>query len=339
MSGRYGKIKRHDLKNSIEREYRISIKSMHESDRGILAYTDRGIKLVRRLKKEDSKILFAASAYEYLQSRGFTNISAINRTEAGKCFFEYNGEAYVVQDYVNGRVFKAYTAEDAALAGRTLAQFHQACMGFTPASGCRARVDWGRWMEKFKAQAIYIKKHIEIVEAKAEPSRFDRLFLKYAGDFHEKMYGAYLMLKKHNYMGKVHDSMNCNQLTHKEFKKHAVIESDQGGLFITNMENCGYDIVEVDIATLLESFSGSNREELVPAALKGYSEVTPLDYDSIKIIQAFLVEPKKFYKLIQKYYGRKNDCTESETITKLERCVRRENKKDELICLLEDYEL
>jgi spore coat protein I len=219
----------------------------------------------------------------------------------------------------------------------SLAELHRAAAGFIPASGSRARVDWGRWMEKFKAQAIFIKKHKEQVETKENPGRFDRLFLKYADECYERMYCAYLILKDNRYMEMVHESMSCNQLAHKEFRKHAVLMSEEGQLFITNMENCGYDIREVDIATLLESFSGKDKEELADAALRAYAGLIPLDAASVNIIQAFLIEPKRFYKVIQRYYGRKKNYTEVEFISKLESSIKKEHRKDGLIELLEGY--
>lgn len=341
MSSRYGKMKRHELKSLIEKEYCLKVKGMHEGDRGILAYTDKGTKLVRQLNKDDSKILFAASAYEHLANKGFEGLSRINRSEAGKYFVEYNEEPYVLQDYVSGKVLEVRTPGDAAQAAGALAELHRAGEGFVPVSGSRARVDWGKWMEKFKAQAISIKKYIELAEAKTEKTRFDKLFLKYAAEYYDRMYSAYLILKNNNYMEKVHESMNSNQITHKELKKHALLRSDQGLLFVTNMENCGYDIREVDLATLLESFpsKSKNRAEMVTAAIRAYSEVLPLDGDSIKIIQAFLVEPKKFFKILQKYYGRRNGYTEAELINKLERSLKKEARKEELLAILENIRL
>jgi spore coat protein I len=144
------------------------------------------------------------------------------------------------------------------------------------------------------------------------------------------MQRAYGLLKENEYLEKVRQSMACNQITHSEFKKHAIMEEEGGAIFITNLEECSYDICESDIATLIESFSGKDRIELANTALEAYSAIKPLDGCSIKIIAAFLFYPKKFYKIAESAYGKKKNYNETELAQKLERSIRKEKRKQEL---------
>jgi spore coat protein I len=206
-----------------------------------------------------------------------------------------------------------------------------------PPQGSHARVDWGKWMDKFKANSINIRKYSKGLVDKKDLTKFDRLYTKYAEEYYEKMFNAYLILRNFGYLEKVQQSMKQNQLIHSEFRRHSLLLDDQGEVFVTNLENCAYDIREADIATLLESFTGKNKAELANAALKAYSAIIKLDRRSIKVIQAFVLQPKRFYKVIERYYGRKKNFTEAELVNKLERAIKKETRKGHILEVLEDY--
>ncbi len=335
MSSGYGKLKRHDFKLLIESLYGLEVKNMQEGDRWILVHTDRGIKRLKEVKSDEAKILFVASAYEHIYNNGFRRISCINRNLNGGYHFRYDKDIYVLQDFTKGRVYEVETEEDAAAVGKALGEFHKAGEHFIPATGSRARVDWGKWMEKIKANSISMNKYKKIAELKERKSNLDRLFIENAEDFAGNMKHSYKLLKENRYLDKVRSAMACNQIIHSGFKKHAIMEEESGEIFITNFEECSYDICEFDISTLLESFSGKNKVELAAAALEAYSREKPLDISSIKIITAFLIFPRKFHKVAEGVYGRRKNYNETELTQKLQRSVKKERKKEEIIRFLE----
>lgn len=337
MSGTYTRIKRDEIKQLVESEYGIKVINMHEGDKGILMYSDCGIKMLKKIKRDDAKLQFAASAYQYLGDKGFCSMSMVNKTLSGNCSFEYSNSKYIVQDYVRGKVIEIKTTEVAALVAEALALMHKAGENFVPPQGGHARVDWGKWMDKFKANSINIKKYYKGLQDKKALTRFDRLYERYAEDYYEKMFNAYLILRNFGYLEKVQQSMKQNQLIHSEFRRHSLLLNDLGEVFVTNLENCAYDIREADIATMIESFTGKNKAELVGAALKAYSGIIKLDRQSIKVIQAFVLQPKHFYKVIERYYGRKKNFTEAELYYKLERAIKKEVRKGPVLEVLEDY--
>lgn len=335
MSGKYEKLKRNELKTLIETEYGLHVKDMHEGDRGILLYTDNGIKRLKKAKCDEAKILFAASAYEHISRNGFNNISCINITLKGDYSVRHDKDTYILQNFTKGKVYEIRDERAAEAVGRALAELHKAGAGFVPAPGSRARVDWGKWMDKFKANSLSISKYKELVGQKEEKSRFDKLFEKNVDTCFENMFTSYLILKEYGYLERVRQAMACNQITHSEFKKHAIMQQGKEGVFITNLENCSYDICETDIATLFDSFTGRNKVSLVSAAAKGYSCVKPLDKCSVKIIEALLLCPKRFFKVVESYYGKKKNYNELELVIKLERSIKREKRKNEVIEFLQ----
>lgn len=337
MPVRYTRIKRNEIIELVESEYGFDIINMHEGDKGILIYTDCGIKLLKKVKRDEAKIQFAANAYEYIVERGFYNMSKINKTQSGSYTINYNNHKYIIQDYVRGKIMEIKTPEAAAKAAAALALLHKAGEGFVPPQGSHARVDWGKWMDKFKANSINIRKYSKSLVNKKDLSRFDKLYAKHAEEYYEKMFNAYLIMRNFGYLDKVQQAMEQNQLIHSEYRRHSLLLNDMSEVFVANLENCSYDIREADIATLLESFAGRNKAELALAALKAYSEIIRLDRRSIKVIQAFVLQPKRFYKVIERYYGRKKNFTETELVNKLERAIRKEIRKAAILEVLEDY--
>lgn len=337
MTGAYTRIKRREIKELLESEYGFEIINMHEGEKGILLYTNFGTKLLKKAKRDEAKIEFAASAYDYLAQKGFSNTSKINRTQSGSCIISYSGSKYLVQDYTRGKIMEIKTAEAAARAAEALAMLHKAGENFVPPQGSHARVDWGKWMDKFKANSLNIRRYTRNLEEKQELSKFDKLYAIVAEEYYEKMFNAYLILKNFGYLEKVQQSMKQNQLIHSEFRRHSLLSDDNGRVFVTNMENCAYDMREVDIATLLETFSGRNKAEMTIAAMRAYSAVIKLDRRSIKVVQGFLLQPKRFFKVVEQYYGRKKNFTEAELVSKLEKAIKKELRKKPVLDALEDY--
>jgi CotS family spore coat protein len=334
MSSGYGKLKRHDLKLLVENLYGLKIKNMQEGDRGTLLYTDRGIKRMKETKSDEAKILFAASAYEHIYNNGFLKISCIDRNLNGGYHMRYDKDNYILQNFTRGRVYGIKTGEAAAAVGKALAEFHKAGEKFVPAPESRARVDWGKWMEKFKANSISLKKYKEVVCLKEKNNGFDMIFAQNVDSVLDNLNCSYTLLKENGYLDKVRQAMALNQITHGEFKKHAILEEEAGDIFITNLEECSYDICEADIATLFESFSGKNKLELIAASAEAYSTVKPLDRCSINVITAFLLCPKRFYKTVESAYGIRKNYNEIELTQKLERSINKERKKEETIRFL-----
>ena len=55
----------------------------------------------------------------------------------------------------------------------------------------------------------------------------------------------------------------------------------------------------------------------------------------MKIIKAFLIYPKRFFKVSESIYGRRKNYNEIELAHKLARSIKREKKKEEVIRFLD----
>jgi len=336
VSGKHGKFKRREIRDLIENEYELKIHNMHEGDKGILIYTNMGDKIFKRVKKDEAQVLFIASAYNHIKNRGFTNISSLCKTRDDKYYVRYDGNLYVLEDSVKGRNFSISSEEDGRKIGEILARFHIAANNFIPVTGSRAKVDWGKWMDKIKVQSVRLNKFKEIAQEKSLKSKLDNIFLKHVDQYIKKAEEAYILLKNNCYMEKVYKAMQTNQLCHKTFKKHSLISLDDGDIFVTTMENCSYDIIETDLVSLLESCIGSKGLSYVKSVIQGYSRINHIDTNSINIVRALLLQPGRFYKIANRYYGKKKNYNEYELIKKMERSLRKEERRNEIAKKLEE---
>lgn len=336
MSAKYSKLKRREIKELIQKEYDLKAYNMHEWDKNILFYTNKGDKIFKKVKKDESQILFVASAYKHIKDRGFDNTSMICKTVNGKYYVKYDKNLFILQNSVRGKYFTIESEKDGEKAGRTLANFHKAADCFIPVPGSRAKVDWGKWQDKAKIQSMRLRKFKTIAQEKPYKSKFDKLFLNNADELCSKIETAYMLLQDSCYLEKVYQSMQTNQLCHKNFKKHSLMVMDDGEIFTLGMENCGYDIRETDIISLLESCLSKKNKKYAPSVIKGYREVLPLDKNSINIIKALLLQPSKYYKVANRYYGEKKGYNEFELMKSLERSIRKEGRKEEILKKLEE---
>jgi len=336
VSGKHGKFKRREIRDLIQKEYELNVHNMHEGEKGILIYTNMGDKIFKKVKKDEAQVLFIASAYNHIKNRGFTNISSLCKTCDDKYYIRYDGNLYVLEDSMKGKNFSIASEEDGRKIGEILARFHIAANNFIPVTGSRAKVDWGKWMDKIKVQSVRLNKFKEIAQEKSLKTKLDHMFLKYADQYIKKAEEAYILLKNSCYMEKVYKAMQTNQLCHKTFKKHSLILLDDGDIFVTALENCSYDTIETDLVSLMESCIGSKALPYLKSVIQGYSSIKPLDADSINIIRALLMQPGRFYKIANRYYGKKKNYNEYELIKKMERSLRKEERRNEIAKKLEE---
>jgi CotS family spore coat protein len=320
------------LAGSIEDEYDMEVRQIKNVDGdNYIANTGNTLLLVQKQDCSETHLIYITNLYQYIIKRGFRHILKIYRTKTGRLYMRGADGLYIVTDYIEETDFLNYGDEQKLV--KLLADFHKSAQGYIPPSGGKGKSDWGVCIEKYRKEHKCLKDFRDIVENKEDKSRFDILFLNNCNEYLERMEKSIDILRKRGYLDIVEDSMKKRHVCIGSIKQ-SIFCKYESEMFIRSLCKCKYNILESDIADLLEKvIKGCNTSSSVfqiRKLISLYNYENTLSENSIDIIKAFLLFPSEYEKVCSRYHRGKNKYDEDGFIERLLTAMGIEDKKKEL---------
>jgi len=330
------------LHNIIESEYNIAIKGIKEVEKEkFLLDTEKGKFLFEEVDDKETHLIFVCGIYEYLKEKGFNNINIIYMANSGKRYIKAGGKLYILSSYTESMGKDFSMDKNSREVVKLIAAFHKAAEGYTPPPGGKCKSDWGRWIEKYRKQCRALKKYLIQIKDKEDKTRFEKIFVRESDPFIKRMEESIDLLKKNGYIDVVEESMKKRQVCLNSFKKNSFYK-ENSNINIKSLSKCRYDIIEKDIAELLQKlleFKSKRKIEDIAKLIEIYHKENPLNENSIDIIKAFILFPEEYEKVCSRYYKGKDKWTEKMYIERLKKAIDYENKKIGLIDAIENVKL
>lgn len=327
-----------ELALRVKQDYGISISKVIEiDDESFVADTGRRKILIEKIKDSETCLIYISGIHDYIRDRGFKCAANMYTAKSGKRYGRLKDGFYVVSDYIGGEKGSLCYQKNEKEIVKLLAAFHMAAEGYSPPPGGKPKADWGKWIEKYKKQYNALKKYKEQLINKDVKSPFEELFLKTSGPYLDRMERSIRTLKKEGYISLVEESMKRRQVCLGSFKQS---NFHRGGshIYIKSLDKCRYDIVEKDIADLLQKileYSGGGSVQRFIDLVLLYNSRNNLKENSIAIISAFLIFPDEYEKVCSRYYKGKDKWTGEMYIEKLKNAIRLDDRNMELAAALE----
>jgi len=317
----------------LECEYGIHVTKVRTAeDEDYILETRKDKLIARKSGIRETDIIYICSIFDYIKERGFDSIVKLYKTMSGKGYINTSKGFYILSDYIDNKGQNIFSQGREYDMVRLLAAFHSAAQGYSPPRGGTPKTDWGKWTEKYKKQQKDLKKHVSNVNDKIDKSPFDEFFLETSSLYLDRMEQSIKMLKKGNYLDTVEDSMKKRQMCMGSIKQSNVV-CTKSGLYIKSLHKCRYDIVERDIAELLQKLIEYKKEGEI-SKLKNliyvYNSKNTLNKNSIALIKAFILFPEEYEKICSRYYKARDKWTEKMYIDRLKGALDLEKRKMEL---------
>lgn len=326
----------------VESEYDIKIKEMKETvkDRYVID-TEKERLLFEEAGDKEACLIFISGIYEYVKEKGFNHIAEIHPTTCGKNYIRTGGKLYTLSSFTESMGKEFSIEKNSREVTKLLAAFHRAAEGYTPPPGGKCKSDWGRWIEKYRKQCRALKKYSILIKDKEDKTEFERMFLKENDCFIKRMEQSIDILKKKGYIDIVEESMKKRQVCLSSFKKYSFYK-EKSYINIKSLDKCRYDIIEKDIAELLQKLLEIKSKKYlkdIAELIKTYHSENPLSDNSIEIIKAFILFPEEYEKICSRYCKGKDKWTEKVYIERLKSAMDYENRKIWLIDAIERIKL
>lgn len=320
------------LRNVIEEEYGLGIEEVSALDGNtyLIAAGNESL-LAEKTDSRESRILFLTGIYDHLKHTGFENIINIFKTLSGKYYIQCGEDIFiVVQNTDLKKNFNLRGNEEGIF--KLLAKFHRAAAGYIPPTGGKAKSCWGRWIERQRKECRDIKNYRLLLKGKYQRSPFETMFLSSSDIYIDRMEKSINLIKREGYLDSVEESMRNHQICLFNFKQSNFYFDNQG-ICIKSLYKCRYDMVERDIADLLQKMAESGVKGIKQKAgnlLKGYHSENNLLDNSINIVKAFLFYPCEYEKICSKRARGKDKWTEGEYMEKLKKAMELDDRKAEI---------
>lgn len=310
----------------LQKGYGLRLQRAIRSRTGVICYTDRGVKELKKTFADDSRLAFDHAARERLYQAGFPQVLRYRPTIEGESSFRWNDTRYVLEDYIpvieegDSPVFLREAAS-------TLASMHTASAGlFVPAEHTGLE----------KLPVTFLKRQRELgrfrkwIKNQSEYSKVDLLVLQNFEIYKNRIAAALSLLEGADYGGLCRRAKEEGTFCHNAYKGDNLRRDQNGVLRVTGFEKAAYDLWVVDLADFLRRYLRRPGADpaFLPELLTAYQAVRPLSAGEREMLLALLTYPYRFLKLINGYYNKRRVYVSDAMVQKLTECVEGQAQED-----------
>jgi len=273
---------------------------------GFLCKTNEGLRELKKTNQTENRVLFEYYARKHLRQKGFLQVNEILPTTKGQPFLFWRGTHYILEEALEGAPLEE-NKEDFLMAAKVLATFHEAGKGFSCPVEVKQTENLSVLYEKRRVELQKIRKRIGKQKKDTPIDVLVRTHFKQCSEHTEQ---AQKLLEQGGYEEILKKEIAQGQICHNRFKGANLRQDSKGTIFVTGLEDCGWDIPCVDLAVLLRRYMKKTDGEGLGAMqiLRTYEEISPLSDEKNMILRGMLTYPNKFLKLCNLYYNKRRTC-------------------------------
>ncbi|OXS62641.1 hypothetical protein B1A99_01940 [Cohnella sp. CIP 111063] len=266
--------------------------------------------VLKRLNYGLEKMHFAIQAQKYIQDHGGP-VPHLTKTKRGKLYAEYNGQVFILFDWITGRKPDFGDPNDLRRAVRLLARFHRSSSGFRPPIACRESTKLGKWPGQYEKMKLHMK---EWQTAGVQPALVGVL-KPYWGGLIRQAEQVQDRLARSGY-----DRLSASEprnLCHQDYSEGNVLVSGSGGA-VLDLDSVTYDFPARDLRKLILKRmveKGRWDSALYHSVIKWYTEVNPLNSGQMRLVQIDLSFPHLFYESAKNPFRKNASASASKLLT------------------------
>lgn len=309
--------------------YGVKLYNYSRTRKGTICKTDKGMLEVRKNNSSANNIIFEHDAMAHLKNSDFKNVDNFLKTVDNNNYFEIDGTKYVVCNYIEGDNFDLKDTKKCNLAVETMAKMHEASKGFI--SGVEVS-NIGKTPLLFQKRNAELTKIKKLIKNKSLYSDVDLVVLKNYEYVKDKLMHSTNLISNANYDAVIKKAISDKCFCHNAYKSENIKSLNEDGVFLTGFSKCAYDTCIVDLAEFMRRYlknENANYDDLCEI-YDQYNKIRNVSKEEKMILNAILVYPYKFLKILNEHYNKRRVYTSSAVVDKLKRCIN-ESKKNEPI--------
>ncbi len=308
---------------AIASKFSIKVKGIKPLRGVYMAYTDKGIKIIKESKKDPEKLLYIHGMKEYIYRRGFHNLDRFLISDQGLPFVTDEGRIFIMEDFISGRECSFSNPYDRSAAMRTLAQLHIYGQGYITPTGAAERNDIGKWENNYIKRINNMLDYKKAVTQKKDKDEFDKMFMEDVDFFIEMGWRAYDTLKSSRYKMLCKAAEALRPICHHDYTYHNIIMGKQGRVDIIDFDYSCHELSCYDVAAVIQRVMRrfSFDIDIAMDMLTDYDMVKPITDDELLLILSLSEFPQRFWRITERYYSGKREWSKKKFIKKYHETV------------------
>jgi CotS family spore coat protein len=309
-----------ELNGQVLKGFGVKAKRVVKEKAHYICQTSAGPRVIRKSFDSRDSICFQYELQQHLYNAGFVWTDRYYMSGAGKPYFDYDDNVYVMTDLLDYRESDFASAADIRRLVPRVAHMHRLCAS-VPLSG----VGVGRspsvteHYAKSAAELTAIKKRLS---NQKRLSDFDVLFLKNYNYYLKLLKQSLALLEATDYAARRAAALADNMICHNLLKEENVL-IDNEDVYITRFSGAAVDYFLIDVALILRRVA-KNASASVPSVaevLELYDRHNPLNASDIAILQPLIKYPADFIKICGQYYDKKRTWAPSAVLGRMEAAI------------------
>lgn len=300
--------------------------------------TDKGIRQLKQLDVNESRLNVEYQFKEKLYEQGFTMIDrCIKNNDDELVSYDRYGNGYVMRSFFSGREIDTSNHDEVKAAVRNLAHFHLVSRSIFESTEKDVHI---RLNSDFKKRNQELKRVKNFMMKRKSKKKFEELFLdnyeffyKQAVDCENKINRDSLSMME-NHVGYCHGMYN----------QHSILVIDDSE--VINLATIGFDKFYVgnqlnDLYHFMRKMVEKNNYsfDIMREIIEEYDKIYTLTQNDMEYIYILYLYPEKFYKLSNQYINAPKNWISPKMMEKIGKIIDEEEQKQDLLGKLNRYYL
>ena len=282
--------------------------------------TGKGSLCLKRLKQPYDKALFSVNAQIYIKNSG-GNVPGIISNKKGEAITEYNGQLFVLYEWIEGTGLDFNNPSDLKNALLGLALFHNFSKGYVPADGSKISSKLGKWPEQYESMLSRLDSWVEIAKAKVSQPNFST-YGKLTASVVDIGRMALKEIKTSAYEELSAVGSNSIVLCHQDYGKGNALLTDKG-VYVLDLDGVTFELPARDLRKIIGKAAENKNNwqmEKINEIVNWYEQGSPMSKAEKKILYIDLLFPHWYYGLVKNLFqaGKPVKAFEIERIAMLE---------------------
>jgi spore coat protein I len=285
---------------------------------------------LKRLRQTIDKALFSVNAQIYVKNNGGL-VPGVIPSLKGQPIVEYDGQLFVLYEWVNGNDVSFANAADLKKAVQGLARFHIATKGYKPPADARISTKIGKWPEQYASMRNKLTIWKDTAASRPVQPCYTA-YLKHTDTMTSLADMALARLSASAYNTLSAEGSNAIVLCHQDYGKGNAISAAEG-IYIIDLDGVTFDLPARDLRKIIGKQAenhGQWRTETITDILGWYSQVNPQSKAETEILLADLLYPHWYYGLVKNRFQNEKPLKAEE----IERMARLEESKIRVLSAL-----
>lgn len=300
---------------------------------GMVCKTNLGLLELKKARDTVPHIRFAHDVKEQLYRNGFEHIARFRESLEGNPFFHWNETTYVLEDVLPRDVLEEDGLEAFAKGAKTLGQMHKNAHGLESAYGLWNSEKLPQQFAKRQGEFAKIKRRVQKM---GKLDAIDMLVVQNYTPYMERVECALEYLDLGEYTIHMEGEKKRGTFCHRTFKG-SNIRTQNNQIFVGGFDHATADLGLLDLAAYLKRYMKKldGTKEGVCKIVETYNDIAHLTDKEFLLLQAFIIYPEKFLRLLNEFYNRRKTCISPAMEQRMMEVITEENKSQKLLGYLE----